>query len=129
MPVYSMDMKLKLQDDSVLDGQYFLTIGYPKSNRWGICSSDDALQGLKGTFNYSEKLGFEGTTCFQGETEQNGEFAVISLRLRVFRGGVIDSQSWRVGKGGTGFWVRKPRADIKNDFEWVIRKIDTSNDL
>jgi len=129
MPVYSMDLKLKLMDDTVIDGQYWLTVGYPKSNRWGICSSDDALMGLGGTFNYSEKLGFEGTTFFKGETEQNGELAVISLRLRTFRGGVIDEASWRVGKGGTGLWVRKPRPDIKNDFEWTIRKIDKSNDL
>lgn len=129
MPSYSMDLKIKLADETLLDGQYWLTIGYPKLNRWGICSSDDSLQGLGGTFSYSEKLGFEGTTCFKGETEQQGEGAIISLRLRMFRGGVIDESSWRVGKGGSGFWVQKPRADIKKEFEWVIRKIDRSDDL
>lgn len=129
MPVYSMDLKMKLTNETPLEGQYWLTIGYPGANRWGICSSDDALQGLRGTFSYSEKLGFEGTTCFKGETEKDGELAVIALRLRVFRGGVIDEQWWRVGKGGSGFWVQKPRPDVKNEFEWIIRKIDRSNDL
>jgi hypothetical protein len=49
--------------------------------------------GLRGTFNYSEKLGYEGTTFYKDDTEQDPDFQVIVLRLAVFRGGIIDYQS------------------------------------
>lgn len=129
MPFYSMDMKIKLSDGDELGGQNWLTIGYPGSRNWGICSSNVSIQGLRGTFSYSEKLGFEGTTCFRGDTQKDGEHAVIALRLRIFRGGNIDARSWKVGSKGKGVWVRKPRTDFEKEFEWVVRKIDRSRDM
>ncbi len=129
MPVYSMDLKVKLASGAELEGQNWLTVGYPGARRWGICSSNGELMGLRGTFNYSEKLGYQGTTFYKNDTEKDQDYAVIVFRLADFRGGVIDYQSWKVGKGGKGHWVTKPKPEFARDFEWVIRKIDTEDDL
>jgi hypothetical protein len=128
MPIYTMDMKIKLASGAELSGQNWLTINYPYNARWGICSSNAELTGLRGSFNYSEKLGFEGTTFYKDNTEREPDAQVIVFRLAIFRGGTIDYQSWQVGKGGKGHWVTKPKPEFARDFEWVIRTIDTSID-
>ena len=117
MPIYKIDMRLKTTDGNDLGGQNWLTINYPQDNCWGICSSNAVISGRKGKWNASEKLGYEGTTCYKGDSTD------IAFRLAKFRGGIIDQDSWDVGKGDVGKWYDVPTG-IQPDFTWVILSID-----
>jgi hypothetical protein len=120
---YMFDLHIQSVTGEDIAKQNFLT-KFP--SRWGLCSSNVGLFGLKGDFSFSEKIGFQGTSFFQ-EGVPTDDPAKALIRFPVFRGGVNDHESWDVGKSGDGIWTNMPahlNGLLVPTFRWTIRMID-----
>jgi len=125
---YVFELHLTTTSGNALRGGTFLSVNFPKSLRWSICSTREVgLYGLKGSYDYRERFGnFNPGTIYFEEGSESENPADALFRLDTFKGGIPDYKDWDVGKTGEGSWVKTPKNGIPmvKQFSFTVVMVD-----